>query len=142
MKKLFAAAAVALWLVPSVASASERVGSAAVGALAGAVVLGPVGAIAGAAIGYTVGPAIANSWGVGSAGAASSGVKRSKPRQAERPAKPQQTAAQHLPLPRDRPTMASEARAESAPSPAANKESPAQAKPAAQFDAGARQVPH
>jgi hypothetical protein len=33
--------------------------------VSGAVVLGPVGAVAGAFIGYTAGPAISRSWGVG-----------------------------------------------------------------------------
>jgi len=47
------------------AHAQERAGSAALGAVSGAVVLGPVGAVAGALIGYTAGPAIAHSWGVG-----------------------------------------------------------------------------
>ena len=44
------------------ARAQERAGSAALGAVSGAVVLGPVGAVAGAFIGYTAGPAIARSW--------------------------------------------------------------------------------
>ena len=47
------------------ARAQERAGSAALGAVSGAVVLGPVGAVAGALIGYTAGPSIAHSWGVG-----------------------------------------------------------------------------
>jgi hypothetical protein len=65
MKRILAAAAVALCFASSAAMAQERVGSAALGALSGAVVLGPIGAVAGAAIGYTAGPAIARSWGVG-----------------------------------------------------------------------------
>src|SRR5262249_46531964 len=41
------------------ASADERRGSdAALGALSGAVVLGPIGAVAGAVVGYTAGPSI------------------------------------------------------------------------------------
>ncbi|MDA9433090.1 hypothetical protein [Bradyrhizobium sp. CCBAU 51627] len=51
--------------VPASAVAQERAGSAALGALSGAVVLGPVGAVAGAVIGYTAGPTIARSWGLG-----------------------------------------------------------------------------
>jgi hypothetical protein len=51
--------------VPASAVAQERAGSAALGAVSGAVVLGPVGAVAGAVIGYTAGPSIARSWGVG-----------------------------------------------------------------------------
>lgn len=57
-------AAVAMSVASTSAIAQERVGSAALGALSGAVVLGPVGAVAGAAIGYTAGPAIARSWGI------------------------------------------------------------------------------
>jgi hypothetical protein len=69
MKKLFpaaivAAALVAPMLAPSGALAQERAGQAALGALSGAIVLGPVGAVAGAVIGYTAGPAIASSWGL------------------------------------------------------------------------------
>ncbi|WP_020176427.1 hypothetical protein [Methyloferula stellata] len=43
--------------------AQERVGDGALGALAGAVVLGPIGLLAGGVIGYTAGPGIADSWG-------------------------------------------------------------------------------
>jgi hypothetical protein len=66
MRIAFAAAAVAVAIscAPTAVLAQERLGSAALGALSGAVVLGPVGAVAGAAIGYMAGPAIANSWGV------------------------------------------------------------------------------
>src|SRR5262245_33071004 len=64
MKKNNIAVAIALCLLPSTALADERVGDAALGAVSGAVVLGPVGALAGAAIGFTVGPAIASSWGL------------------------------------------------------------------------------
>jgi hypothetical protein len=71
MKKIVAAAVIAICCVPSAALADERVGEAALGALSGAVVLGPVGAVAGAIIGYTAGPAIADSWG----------LRRSEPRQ-------------------------------------------------------------
>jgi hypothetical protein len=63
MKKIVVAAVVAVWCVPSATFAGERVGDAALGALSGAVVLGPVGAVAGAVIGYTAGPSIADSWG-------------------------------------------------------------------------------
>jgi len=65
MKKLLVAAVVAATFLSFKASAQERAGSAALGAVSGAVVLGPVGAVAGALIGYTAGPAIAHSWGVG-----------------------------------------------------------------------------
>jgi len=64
MKALLAAAAMAIALMPLRADAQERVGDAALGALSGAVVLGPVGAVAGAVVGYSAGPAIASSWGL------------------------------------------------------------------------------
>jgi hypothetical protein len=64
MKKSLAILTIAMALVPFGASAGERVGDAALGALAGAVVLGPVGLVAGAAVGYTAGPSIADSWGL------------------------------------------------------------------------------
>jgi hypothetical protein len=64
MKKLIAAAVIAMALAPLSALAQERAGDAALGALSGAVVLGPVGAVAGAVVGYTTGPAIASSWGL------------------------------------------------------------------------------
>jgi hypothetical protein len=65
MKYLLVAAAIAASFLSFEARAQERAGSAALGALSGAVVLGPVGAVAGAVIGYTAGPSIARSWGVG-----------------------------------------------------------------------------
>jgi hypothetical protein len=46
------------------AVAQERAGDAALGAVSGAIVLGPIGAVAGALVGYTAGPSIARSWGV------------------------------------------------------------------------------
>ncbi|MBW7967302.1 hypothetical protein [Bradyrhizobium sp. BR 10261] len=64
MKKVLITAIVMLAAVPASAVAQERAGSAALGAVSGAVVLGPVGAVAGAVIGYTAGPAIARSWGM------------------------------------------------------------------------------
>jgi hypothetical protein len=64
MKKSLAILTIAMALVPFGASAEERVGDAALGALAGAVVLGPIGLVAGAAVGYTAGPSIADSWGL------------------------------------------------------------------------------
>ena len=51
-------------MLPTAAGAQERAGNAALGALAGAVVFGPVGAVAGAAVGYTAGHGIARDWGV------------------------------------------------------------------------------
>jgi hypothetical protein len=71
MKKAIAIAAVSLSLISSQASAEEhRAGDAALGALSGAVVLGPIGAVAGAVVGYTAGPSIAHSWGFRHSGSA------------------------------------------------------------------------
>jgi hypothetical protein len=77
MRKILAAAIMALSFAPLGALAHERAGDAALGALSGAVVLGPVGAVAGAVVGYTAGPAIARSWG----------LRRSHPRYQRRPAR-------------------------------------------------------
>ena len=64
MKKTTASAAHFLALMSSTAMAEERAGDAALGALSGAVVLGPIGAVAGAVIGWTAGPSISHSWGL------------------------------------------------------------------------------
>ena len=77
MKKTIASAVLSLALMSSAAMAQERAGDAALGALSGAVVLGPIGAVAGAVIGYTAGPSISNSWGIS---------RSSAPRQARRAA--------------------------------------------------------
>jgi hypothetical protein len=77
MKTILAATVIAASFAPLSALAQERVGDAALGALSGAVVLGPVGAVAGAVVGYTAGPAIARSWG----------LNRSEPRYQRRPAR-------------------------------------------------------
>ena len=63
MIKVYSIAALLLVLVPSSVLA-QRAGDAALGAVAGAVVLGPVGAVAGAFVGYTAGPSISRSWGM------------------------------------------------------------------------------
>jgi hypothetical protein len=63
MIKAFTTAALLLALAPSAALA-QRAGDAALGAVAGAVVLGPIGAVAGAFVGYTAGPSISRSWGL------------------------------------------------------------------------------
>src|SRR5215471_15011864 len=60
MRKTLAIAVVGLALMPGVAAAGERPADAALGALAGAVVLGPVGLVAGAVVGYTAGPSISH----------------------------------------------------------------------------------
>jgi len=84
MKKTFALVVLTLALMSSAAMAQERVGDAALGALSGAVVLGPIGAVAGAVVGFTAGPSIARSWGLG-------GSSQSRP--PRRPASPAPHAA-------------------------------------------------
>ncbi|MBR1120078.1 DNA-directed RNA polymerase subunit N [Bradyrhizobium lablabi] len=64
MNKLLIATLIAGSFISFQAKAGERVGDAALGALSGAVVLGPVGAVAGAFVGYSAGPSIARSWGL------------------------------------------------------------------------------
>jgi hypothetical protein len=64
MKKSIAAVTLSLALISSAAMAQERTGDAALGALSGALVLGPVGAVAGAIVGYSAGPSIASAWGL------------------------------------------------------------------------------
>ncbi len=77
MTRLLAATAVVVTLTASSAIADEhRGGDAALGALSGAVVFGPVGAVAGAVVGYTAGPSIARSWGFRRSHAARSQVRR------------------------------------------------------------------
>ena len=101
MRKLLVAAAIAAIVFSLKANAQERAGSAALGAVSGAVVLGPVGAVAGALIGYTAGPAIAHSWGAGHS--------RSRARRATQvsAATEQQTAARVVtPLPVAKPAEA------------------------------------
>jgi hypothetical protein len=63
MKKQIAIVALVL-TVSTGAVAGERVTDAALGAVSGAVVLGPIGAVAGAFIGYSAGPSISRAWGV------------------------------------------------------------------------------
>ncbi len=63
MKAIAAVTALTLVLVPAAAQAGERGTDAALGAVSGAIVFGPIGAVAGALVGYTAGPAISNSWG-------------------------------------------------------------------------------
>jgi hypothetical protein len=58
MRAIIAIAAIGMLTLASPAAAQERAGSAALGALSGAIVLGPVGLVAGAVIGYAAGPEI------------------------------------------------------------------------------------
>lgn len=83
MNKALITAIAMLACVPASAVAQERAGDAALGALSGAVVLGPVGAVAGALVGYTAGPSIARSWGLRGS---QSARHRQPPRRAASPA--------------------------------------------------------
>jgi hypothetical protein len=65
MKTLGILTVVTLALLPPSAQAGDRGTDAAIGAVSGAVVFGPVGAVAGALVGFAAGPAIGHSWGVG-----------------------------------------------------------------------------
>lgn len=104
MARTLAVAALALTLLSSAAMADEhRGGDAALGALSGAVVLGPVGAVAGAVVGYAAGPSIARSWG----------FRRSRAvHQASRPAR---EARAEVPLPMPRSATSAEPPAPAAP---------------------------
>jgi hypothetical protein len=81
------------------AIAGERTGDAALGALSGAVVLGPVGAVAGAVVGYTTGPHIAHAWGL-----------RSSPHRRTRLASAAAPPPRANPMPKPRPHAAPSAR--------------------------------
>jgi hypothetical protein len=63
MKWKIAFSILALSLATQASADGHRGGDAALGALSGAVVLGPIGAVAGAVVGYTAGPSIAHAWG-------------------------------------------------------------------------------
>ena len=63
MKWKIAFSIMALSLATQASADEHRGGDAALGALSGAVVLGPIGAVAGAVVGYTAGPSIAHAWG-------------------------------------------------------------------------------
>lgn len=68
MKTLGVLTILTLAVLPVAASAGDRGTDAALGAVSGAVVFGPVGAVAGALVGFTAGPAIGHSWGVNGSG--------------------------------------------------------------------------
>jgi len=62
MKIFGALTLLTVMLLPLSAQAESRGTDAALGAVSGALVFGPVGAVAGAVVGFTAGPAIGNSW--------------------------------------------------------------------------------
>ena len=171
MRKFVAAAVMALSFIPSCALANERVagervGGAAAGALAGAVVLGPIGAVAGAAIGYIAGPSIANSWGRSSSEPQrleeQSGKARLDSTSQRTPASKQTPSARPRSTPAElveassRTSVTAKAGAGSQAGPSASaraptpertveggrKEASAPAKPAAQTQGDVSQVPH
>ena len=97
MKTILAVAVLSISFCPSGALAQERAGTAALGALSGAVILGPVGAVAGAVVGYAAGPSIARSWG----------LTRSEPRYQEPTAKRSTTMTPDKRAPQSAPTPGS-----------------------------------
>jgi hypothetical protein len=102
MPRLFTALLFTTALFASTAAiAGERAGDAALGALSGALVLGPVGAVAGAVVGYTSGPQIAHAWGLRS-------PPHRRTRSASAAAPPPKANA--APLPKPRPDAAPSAR--------------------------------
>ncbi|WP_025034365.1 hypothetical protein [Bradyrhizobium sp. DOA9] len=115
MTKALIIAVAMLAYLPASALAQERAGDAALGAVSGAVVLGPVGAVAGALIGYTAGPSIARSWGL-----------RGSQSARHRPPPPRRAAATGTPS-RTREAMAANGQMRAAGNPAP----PVQAAPAA-----------
>jgi hypothetical protein len=106
MRQTIAIVVLALSLTPSIAAAGERATDAALGAVSGAVVFGPIGAVAGAVVGYTAGPSISHSWGV---------RRSSRQREARRASSPEARAStgENQPAPGDQAAAAS-----SAPQPA------------------------
>ena len=117
MTKALITAIAMLACVPASALAQERAGSAALGALSGAVVLGPVGAVAGALVGYTAGPSIARSWGL-------KGSQSARHRQP-----PRRAAATRVP-PRTREAMNANGQMRAAGNPPPVQAAPVQAAPA------------
>src|SRR5216684_3337087 len=91
MKRLVLGSAIFLTFAPAIALAQGRGSDAALGAVSGAVVFGPVGAVAGAVVGYTAGPSIAHSWGL-----RRSGSKRVA-RERSRAGTPQSRISENLP---------------------------------------------
>ncbi len=117
MKKQIAIVALVL-TVSTAAVAGERATDAALGAVSGAVVLGPIGAVAGAFIGYTAGPSISRSWGVRG--------RSSSARQPRRTASNEQPPYRDTQAAMREPAAAPAAAAPAAPAPKAAKAPPVQ----------------
>jgi hypothetical protein len=114
MKRLVLASAIFLTLAPALALAEGRGGDAALGALSGAVVFGPVGAVAGAVVGYTAGPSIAHSWGFRRSG--SKKLSREKTRAGISPSRVSQNTPAAAASPEQTATATTSAPAKPAPS--------------------------
>src|SRR6202047_5659253 len=98
MKRIVLGSAIFLTFAPAIALGQGRGSDAALGAVSGAVVFGPVGAVAGAVVGYTAGPSIAHSWGL-----RRSGSKRVVARERSRAGTSPSRIRQHLPPTADSP---------------------------------------
>src|ERR1700739_3687076 len=110
MKKIIASVAICLVLMSSAGIAEERPGDAALGAVSGAVVLGPIGAVAGAVIGWTAGPSISHSWGLHHS-SAQRGARRAASTAAGAPARDNQAVpSQSAPKDKAAPQAAAPAR--------------------------------
>ena len=127
MKIFGALTLLSLTLVPFAAHAETRGADAALGAVSGALVFGPVGAVAGAVVGFTAGPAISNSWGV-NRNARSRYRARTRSPQMESRATPGQSASGNAGAGQAGPGSASEA---SAGNPAAAAQASMPASPSA-----------
>jgi hypothetical protein len=103
MRVFLLSALIALSLVSLEAKAQERAADAAIGAVSGAVVLGPVGAVAGAIVGFTAGPSIARSFGMHPSPPPRAQVQRTS--QTSSRSEPQSTGT-ITPLPPSRPSQA------------------------------------
>lgn len=97
MRSIHLVLAGALTLLPLAAHADERPGDAAIGAVSGALVFGPVGLVAGAIVGYAAGPSISQSWR----------RNRNHPRRAAGAKQPTRVAAPRTPIPTPRPEAGS-----------------------------------
>jgi len=112
MRIILAVTLIAGLLIPFEASAQERAADAALGAVSGAIVLGPVGAVAGAIVGFTAGPSISRSWGMRGS---SSRARAQRTSQTAAAAEPQATGS--VPTPQARPSTPAVSSAPTSPPP-------------------------